>query len=164
MLQRATPDWIDVLSNSSLTEVWEQQDARFASVRVVSEAALKDYVNFVPTKKGKNERLIEVSEHVSKTYRDLQSVRKEKEMDQVEHLILKTLNWLDQYHKDELVDLLMKDEKVLPAQRVGAFKITFNYLKTTRMNLLKYHSFSTEPEKSETKPYCRVCKKNHVLP
>ncbi|MCP4114994.1 MAG: hypothetical protein GY737_06220, partial [Desulfobacteraceae bacterium] len=131
MLQHSTPDWLDVLSNSSLTEVWEQLDARFASTRVVSEAALKDYVAFIPTKKSKNERLIEISEHVSKTYRDLQSVGKEKEMDQVEHLILKVLNWLDQYHKDELGDLLMKDEKALPAQRVGAFKLTFNYLKTT---------------------------------
>ena len=134
---------------------------------VVTKWAFKTITNittFVPTKKGKNERLIEVSEHVAKTYRDLESVGKEREMNQVEHLILKTLTWVDQYHKDEIVDLLMKDEKAQPAQRVGAFKIVFNYLKTTRMNLLKYHNFTSESEKSDPKPYCRVCKKNHPLP
>ncbi|MCP4116050.1 MAG: hypothetical protein GY737_11720 [Desulfobacteraceae bacterium] len=164
MLQSSTPTWVDILSNSSLAEVWEQLDARFASTRVVSEAALKDYQNYVPAKKSKNERLIEVAEHVSRTYRDLQSVGKEQEMDQVEHLILKVLDWLDSYHKDELVDLLMKDEKALPAQRVGTFKLIFNYLKTTRMNLLKYHTFTADVEKTETKTYCRVCKRTHPLP
>ena len=91
MLQKSTPADVDILANNTLEDVWTQLDARYASVRVVSEAALKEYSAFVPTRKSKNEKLIEVADHVTKTYGDLQRVGKEKEMDQVEHLILKVL-------------------------------------------------------------------------
>ena len=163
MLQNATPAWLDVLANSTLDEVWEQLDARFASTRVVAEAALKDYSAFVPTRKSKNERLIEVAEHVNKVYRDLQSVGKGSEIDQTDHLILKVLDWVDPHHRDELIDLFRKDEKAPPQQRVGVFKLIFNYLKENRINLLKYTSLS-EPSKTDSEKFCRVCKKVHALP
>ena len=165
MLQKNTPSNIDVLANNTLPEVWEQLDARFALTRVVSEAALMDYSAFIPTKKSKNERLIEDADHVNKVYGDLQRVGKGSEMDKTEHLILKVLKWLDIYHKDELVDLFNADEKAPLAQRQGVFQITTAYLKQTRLNLLKYTSFSPQADKPE-KPlaWCRVCKNHHDPP
>ena len=166
MLQKSTPADVDILANNSLEDVWTQLDARYASTRVVAEAALKEYSNFVPTRRTKNEKLIEVADHVNKTYGDLQRVGKSKEMDQVEHLILKVLEWLDTYHRDELIDLYNKDEKLAAAQRRGIFKITTEYLKETRLNLLKYTPLNSSKSggSSDKLPFCRSCKKNHNPP
>ena len=166
MLQKSTPADVDILANNTLEDVWTQLDARYASVRVVSEAALKEYSAFVPTRKSKNEKLIEVADHVNKTYGDLQRVGKGKEMDQVEHLILKVLEWLDTHHRDELIDMYNSDEKLAQANRKGVFKITTEYLKETRLNLLKYTPLSSIKSASNTErlPFCRSCKKNHNPP
>ena len=150
IMQNNTPSHIDVLANNTLAEIWEQLDAHYASTRVVSEQTLADYSAFIPMEKSKNERLIEVANHVNKTHGDLLRVGKESEMEKTEHLILKVLKWLDVYHKDELVDLFNADEKVPVTQRQGVFQITTTYLKQTRLNLLKYTVFSpqvSQPEK-----------------
>ena len=73
------------------------------------------------------------------------------------------MNWVDTHHRDELIDLFRRDEKAQPAQRVGIFKLVFNYLKDNRINLLRFTSL-TEPSKPDTGKFCRVCKKSHALP
>ena len=146
MLNNATPSWLDVLSNSSLTEAWEQLDARFANTQVVAQAPLKDYKAFIPKAKGKNERLIKVAEHVNLIYTDLVSVDKGAEMDQTDHLILMVLDWLDIHHRDELVNLYSKDETAPKARQVGIFKILQSLQKESRSPLLQQeqHRDSTQ--------------------
>ena len=45
------------------------------------------------------------------------------------------------------MDLYNNDEMVPAAQRQGVFKITIDYLKQTRLNLLKFTSFSQQAAK-----------------
>ena len=91
MIDKATPPWLDILSNTTIEEAWQQMDARFANTRVVAQAALADYSAFTPKAKSKNEKLIEVAEHVNHIYSDLCAVGKGGELDKTENLILKVL-------------------------------------------------------------------------
>ena len=164
MLDKSTPKWLDILSNATLEEAWQQMDARFANTRVVAQAALADYSAFVPKTKSKNERLIEVAEHVNRVYADLCAVGKGGEMDKTENLILKVLEWVDKDHRDDLVDLFRKDELAPPDRRVGVFQLTYKFLKDNRLNLMKYTALTDKPPQDAHKPFCLQCKKAHLPP
>ena len=164
MLDRSTPKWLDILSNSTIDEAWQQLDARFANTRVVAQAALADYSAFVPKSRSKNDRLIEVAEHVNRVYSDLCAVDKGGELDQTENLILKVLEWVDKDHRDDLVDLYRKDEQAPKERQVGVFQLTYKFLKDNRLNLMKYTALTEPPPSDDSRSFCRQCKKEHPLP
>ena len=94
---------------------------------------------------------------------DLQSVDKYSEIT-TDYLILTVLDWVDQHHKDELMDLYRKDELAQAHCRVGIFKLTYNYLKENQINLMKFASLNESNKTEVTKVFCRVCAKKHALP
>ena len=110
LLDKNTQDWLDISANANPEDAWQALDTRFANTRVVSQTAISEYTKFTPKSKNKHERLIEVAEHVQKTYTQLCSVGKGNEMDSSENLILHVLEWLDKDHCDDLVDIFHKDE------------------------------------------------------
>ena len=144
------------MTNRGLTVIKEQ----IGSTEVVAQAALADYSAFTPKAKSKNERLIEVAEHVNRIYSDLCAVDKGGEMDKTENLILKVLEWVD-----DLVDLYRKDELAPKDRQVGVFQLTYKLLRDNRLNLMKYTPLTeTSPSDDSKAALCRQCKKVHHPP
>ena len=158
MLDQYTPSDVDLSSNVTQAECWEQLDNKYANPTVVCSHLMNEYLEWKPESRwSKSTVVLKVADLVNSFYKDLRAIDKQGELINGELLINHSVKCLPQYDKEEIIKLRTSEDKKPPNVRRSAYEIISGYLKETKEGLEKYGCWINEKEVAAKDKDKRIC-------
>ena len=176
LLHENTPASINLLNCETKEEAFKELKDRYANPNVVCTTLINEFLAFKPSAKLSNVRqLMEVEQKLTGLYKDLVTVKEEEQLTRSQFMINHAVKSLPQEYQDEIVKLLLTNDKKAAGQKSSLWEIVHTYLKDTRKGIERHASWlgsellgdgaaSAVASNSSGPRFCKKCNVKHTGP
>ena len=132
-LNKNTPKAIDLRNVESLTEAWQQLDAKYGNPVNVSATLIKEFLDFNAKAKSEASKIIELKNEVMKLYNNLKAIKEENQIVANTYILNQVIYKMPRRYQEAFS--LVKEEKLVPESSATLWSITSDYLKSQATRL-----------------------------
>ena len=170
LLDDITPDTIRLEYCKSLEEAWEKLDNRYKNPAAVTSKLIKQFLNFqVKTSWDADTTVVMLEDLVTTTYMTLSWVDREKQLTEVEHVMIHAMSLLPATYRDQVIALQIQNKKKDDMDRKSDWTIYYDFLVEKKLGLEMFGTKAIDDIIAEAngkasggkREYCGKCRKHH---